>query len=250
LDNRNSRARFDQESGLGYAPQVSLGGFPDCASSGGVGLQRRGSVHCPRGRKLYTRSVSRGGAAKPEEPTSVTVTDIAGRVVTIKQPVERIILGEGRQMYVIAALEPEDPFERIVGWRDDLRTADLDTFNKYKEKYPDIVNIPQFGNPSSGEFSVEQALALEPDVFILNLGALEGAREVGLLDQLAEVGIPTVVIDYRQDPLTNTVPSTLLLGRILQQEERAQEVMDFYLQQVNQVYPHRQYRGAKTHSVH
>jgi iron complex transport system substrate-binding protein len=213
-----------------------LGAFLIAIALAGLGCSGEAAPAAQEGENSVQEVSGGGGAANPAEPASVTVTDIAGRTVTIKQPVERIILGEGRQMYIVAALEPDDPFKRIAGWRDDLRTADLDTFNKYKEKYPDIVNIPQFGDPSSGEFSVEQALALEPDVFILNLGALEGAREAGLLDQLAEVGVPTVVIDYREDPLANTLPSTLLLGRILQQEEKAQEVGDFYLQQVNQVY--------------
>jgi ABC-type Fe3+-hydroxamate transport system substrate-binding protein len=178
----------------------------------GLGCSGEAAPAVPEEADSIREAAARETAAEPTEPASVTATDIAGRTVTVRQPVERIILGEGRQMYIVAALEPDDPFQRIVGWRDDLRTADLDTFNKYREKYPDIVDIPQFGDPSGGEFSVEQAIALEPDVFILNLGALEGAREAGLIDQLAEVGIPTVVIDYRQAPLENTVPSTLLLG--------------------------------------
>ena len=70
----------------------------------------------------------------------------------------------------------------------------------------------------------------------LNLGGLERAREAGMIDQLAAVGIPVVVIDYRQFPLENTVPSTILLGRLFDQGERAQEIVDFYLQQVNIVY--------------
>ena len=70
----------------------------------------------------------------------------------------------------------------------------------------------------------------------LNLGNLARAEEAGLLDQLEAVGIPVVVGDYRQEPLENTVPSTILLGRLFGQEERAQEIVDFYLQQVNLVY--------------
>ena len=45
--------------------------------------------------------------------------------------------------------------------------------------------------------------------------------------------IPVVVIDYRQFPLENTVPGTILLGRLFGQEALAQEIVDFYLQQVN-----------------
>ena len=99
-----------------------------------------------------------------------------------------------------------------------------------------MADIPEFGSPYSGEFSVENAIALQADVVKLNLGGLERAKEAGMIDQLAAVGIPVVVIDYRQFPLENTVPSTILLGRLFDQEERAQKIVDFYLQQVNKVY--------------
>ena len=176
-------------------------------------------------------------AANPvEESGQIVLTDVAGRTVTVDMPVERVILGEGRQIYVVAALQPGNPFERIIGWRDDLRRADADTFNKYKELFPELEDIPEFGSPSSGEFSVEQAISLDADVVVLNLGSLERATEAGMIDQLEEVGIPVVVVDFRQEPLENTVPSMILLGRLFGEEERAQSIVDFYLQQVNLVY--------------
>ena len=186
--------------------------------------------------KMATGMAAETMNSAAQEPGSIVLTDVAGRTVEVDLPVERVILGEGRQIYIVAALQPGDPFERIIGWRDDLRRADADTYNKYKELYPDIGDIPEFGSPASGEFSVEQAIALDADVLTLNLGSLARAEEAGLIDQLAEVGIPVVVVDYRQEPLENTVPSTILLGRLFGQEERAQEIVDFYLQQVNQVY--------------
>lgn len=174
-------------------------------------------------------------AAEPE-PDSIILTDIAGRTVTIEMPVERIILGEARQIYIAAALQPGNPFNKIVGWRSDLRQFDADTYKKYLERYPQVADIPEFGSPYSGDFSVEKAISLDTDVVTLNLGGLDRARESGMIDQLTAVGIPVVVIDYRQFPLENTVPSTILLGRLFGEEERAQEIVDFYLQQVNKVY--------------
>jgi iron complex transport system substrate-binding protein len=125
-----------------------------------------------------------------EESGSIVLTDIAGRTVTIEKPVERVILGEGRQIYIVAALQPGNPFNRLVGWRNDLRLFDADTFNKYKELFPEVADIEEFGSPYSGEFSVERAIALDADVVTLNLGGLERAKEAGMIDQLAAVGIP------------------------------------------------------------
>ena len=52
---------------------------------------------------------------------TVTITDVAGREVSVKVPAEKLILGEGRLIYGLATLDSEDPFQRVVGWRDDLK---------------------------------------------------------------------------------------------------------------------------------
>jgi iron complex transport system substrate-binding protein len=90
------------------------------------------------------------------------VTDVVGRVVTVKRDSQRILLGEGRQLYLVAALEPEDPFKRIVGWPDDFRTTDLVAYDQYKAKFPQMAQIPIFGSPSSASFSVEKAIEVRP----------------------------------------------------------------------------------------
>ncbi|MDE2686865.1 MAG: ABC transporter substrate-binding protein [Chloroflexota bacterium] len=186
--------------------------------------------------KAVSEALSESAVGKVVEPASFVLTDVAGRTVTIQPPVERIILGEGRQIYIAAALQPGNPFNNIVGWRNDLRLYDADAYSKYVQLFPEIEDIEEFGSPYSGDFSVERAIAVGADVVTLNLGGLARAREAGTLEQLSEAGIPVVVIDYRQEPLENTVPSTYLLGRLLGQEERAQGIVDFYLQQVNLVY--------------
>ena len=209
----------------------------ESASQGVTSQEMESSVAKAVAEALSTQEAERQAAMQAEQkPDSIVLTDIAGRTVTIDMPVERIILGEARQIYIAAALQPGNPFNKIVGWRNDLRRFDADTYNKYMEIFPEVADIPEFGSPYSGEFSVENAIALQADVVTLNLGGLERAKEAGMIDQLAAVGIPVVVIDYRQFPLENTVPSTILLGRLFGQEERAQEIVDFYLQQVNKVY--------------
>lgn len=67
------------------------------------------------------------GAARAAAP--LRLTDIAGREVTVNAPVRRMILGEGRQTYAVAALDRDNPFARVVGWRDDFRKADFDGYS-------------------------------------------------------------------------------------------------------------------------
>ena len=175
-------------------------------------------------------------SAAPAAQTVITVTDVVGRSVSVKAPVERVILAEGRQTYITASLDSDNPFKRVVGWADDLRTADYDSYVKYQQKFPDLVNIPIFGSPQSGSFSVEKAVELQPDVVTFSLDSYSAARDSGLIDTLAKVGIPSVIIDFRQQPLETTVPSILLLGRLYGREPQAQAVVDFYTQQVNLVF--------------
>lgn len=168
--------------------------------------------------------------------TTIEITDIAGRVVEVNYPVKNMILGESRQIYVIAPLEREDPFARIAGWKDDFYRFDNVNYEQYLAKFPEMADIPIFGDPKKGEFSVEQAILLDPDVVILNLGVRTAVEEVGFIDQLAEVGIPVVFIDYRERPMENTIASTQIVGRMLGRETEAEEVVSFYKEKMNRVY--------------
>ncbi|EKF64514.1 hypothetical protein B194_2679 [Serratia plymuthica A30] len=57
---------------------------------------------------------------------STVITDVSGRKVEIPGEVKRIILGEGRQIYLLAAFDTDAPFKRVEGWRDDFPKADYD----------------------------------------------------------------------------------------------------------------------------
>ncbi|GKW50807.1 ABC transporter substrate-binding protein [Halomonas sp. NCCP-2165] len=152
----------------------------------------------------------------------ITVTDIAGREVTLEAPVERMILGEGRQIYLLGALQPEDPFAGVVGWREDFSQADPDNYAVYAERFPELEEIPTFGGFKDGTFDVEQAAALAPDVVLMNLEARTATEDAGYDDKLAELGIPIVYVDFREDPLAHTLPSMRLMGQLLGEEADAE----------------------------
>jgi hypothetical protein len=103
---------------------------------------------------------------------------VLGRKVEVEAPVRRVILGEGRQMYFVAALDKDAPFKRVVGWRDDLPKADPDSYKAYLARYPEIAKLPSFGGMKEGAFDIEQAIALKPDVLFLNVEAKIASDEV------------------------------------------------------------------------
>ncbi|MDX5434073.1 MAG: ABC transporter substrate-binding protein [Halomonas sp.] len=157
----------------------------------------------------------------------VTLTDIAGREITLEVPVERVILGEGRQVYLLGALQPEDPFNRVVGWREDFSQADPDNYARYAAKFPELEALPTFGGFKEGTFDVEQAASLNPDVVLMNLEAKAATEEAAYDQKLAELGIAIVYVDFREDPLRHTIPSMRLLGQLLGEEEDAEAFIEF-----------------------
>ena len=167
--------------------------------------------------------------------SQTTVTDLVGRQVQVTVPVERVVLASARDLHNFAPVEGVNPLERIVGWGPDLKLNDQDTYLKYKEKFPQIDNIPEIGYHLKGTFSVEKVISLEPDVVIFPLWCAESEGVTEDIARLEEAGIPSVVIDYWKDPLGNSTQSTLLLGTLLGKEKRAQEIVDFCEGQVNEV---------------
>jgi len=164
----------------------------------------------------------------------IKVVDVAGRSVEIPHGAKRVILGEGRLMYSIAVLDKEKPFENIVGWKDDLIKYDPDAFRKFRALDPVKVDaIKDFGSPYSGDFSIETALELKTDLVILNLGSLFKAQESGVIDNLGKAGVPVIFVDFRKHPSENTIPSLQLLGRAFAKEDKANEFVDFYRQQLS-----------------
>jgi len=164
-------------------------------------------------------------AAEPK----VTVSDVTGRQVEVRAPVRKVILGEGRQIYFVAALDTDNPFGRVVGWRDDFEKADLDGYRDYLARYPAITKLPTFGGSKEGTFDIEQAVALAPDVMIMNVEAKTATDDAKLTEKLAKVGIPVVFVDFRDKPFENTEPSMRLIGRLFGTTRTSEQKRDLLI---------------------
>jgi iron complex transport system substrate-binding protein len=165
----------------------------------------------------------------------VTVTDVLGRHVQVPVPAPRILLDGARMLYTTALLNPRDPTAGIVGWPDDLKQNDPDTWNAYLAKFPAMGAIPITGQLYDGSFSVERAVSLRPDVFVVSAANFGAAQDAGTIDRLASLGVPTVVVDYFVDPLKNTLPSIELMGRLTGHDDAARRYADYYRGQLDMV---------------
>ncbi|MEI5678250.1 ABC transporter substrate-binding protein [Mesorhizobium sp. CGMCC 1.15528] len=174
-------------------------------------------------------------AAWPALADKITVKDVTGRDVQVEAPVQHIILGEGRQIYFLAALEKDAPFKHVVGWRDDLPKADPESYAAYLAKYPDIAKLPTFGGMKDGTFDIEQAVALKPDVILMNIDAKTATEEGGYIEKLAKVGIPLVYVDFREKPMENTEPSMRIMGKLMGKEDVAEDFIKFRADSIKRV---------------
>lgn len=163
----------------------------------------------------------------PALADKISLKDVTGRDVEVDVPVKNIILGEGRQIYFLAALDKEAPFEHVVGWRDDLPKADPETYAAYLAKYPEIAKLPTFGGMKDGTFDIEQAVALKPDVILMNIDAKTATEEAGYIEKLGKVGIPLVYVDFREKPMENTEPSMRVMGKLMGKEQLAEDFIKF-----------------------
>lgn len=152
---------------------------------------------------------------------SRVITDLAGRQVSVPDHVSRVILGEGRLLYTLAALQPENPFAHVVGWRGELIEYDADTWALYRAHFPQAADLPIFGKAAAGEFSVEQALALKPQVIIFDRAAYAPLRAQRALDLLEAAGVTVVFVDFLTKPDQHMAPSIRVMGQLFEAEERA-----------------------------
>lgn len=177
----------------------------------------------------------RNALAAEADPALGSVTDLLGRQVKVHLPVRRVILGEGRQLYLVAALDTQNPIERIVGWRKDLIQSDPDTYGAYLRKFPEIAKIPTFGGFEDGTFDIEQAISQRPDVIILNIEAQHATEDARYIEKLDALGIPVVYVDFRNNPMQNTEPTMRLFGQLFGKQARAEAFIDFRNQQIRRV---------------
>lgn len=154
---------------------------------------------------------------------------MAGRTVTIDRPVERFVISEGRYIPLLALLRPQSPVQGLVGMMSTLGWTQPGLEAQLFARFPEARDIPLFGHKSADSVSVERIIDLKPEVAIFGLSDHgPGAQNAELIAQLEAAGIAVLFIDFRLDPVNNTLPSIELIGRVLGAEDRANGYTAFY----------------------
>lgn len=159
-------------------------------------------------------SDSKTEASEPEETAyPVTVTDQAGREVTIEKEPEKLVSGYYISTSLLIALGLEDKLAGIE--------AKADTRPIYALSAPELLELPSVG--TAKEFDLEGCAALDPDIVILPLKLQDTA------DTLEELGIKALVVNPEDQELLNETIS--LIGTASNTKDRAQALLDFTAEQ-------------------
>jgi iron complex transport system substrate-binding protein len=165
---------------------------------------------------------------------SITVTDLAGRRATLKQPVKRIVLVRGRDIYALGLLLGSEIQKRLVAWGPDLELYDEDSYRTFIEHHPQLADVPKLGSVYQDGVSVEKVLALAPDLVVVDTFMID--RGYTCIKRLEEAGLPVLFLDFSEDPYRNPQRSIELLGRVLQEEDRAKDIVTFIDAELDRVF--------------
>ena len=130
-------------------------------------------------------------AAVSNQAAAITVEDFAGREVTLEQPAQRIV---ALAPHIVENLYSAGAGERLVG---------VVSYSNYPAQ---AIEIPEVG--SYNAFSLEQIIALQPDLVVM-WGSGNGMQT---LDKLQALGIPVYVSELRQ--LADVPHSIRRLGQL------------------------------------
>jgi iron complex transport system substrate-binding protein len=162
----------------------------------------------------------------------ITVTDLAGRHVTLPQAPQRIVLQDSNDLLSLALLERESPLARVVAWDNNLASSDPALWKVVSERWPEATRIREIDFPQSGQLDIESLLRTHPDLIVARLEARPAIENTVLDSVLQRLGIALIYVDSELDPLVNVPRSVELLGQVLDRGEQARAYLDVYRQQL------------------
>lgn len=170
--------------------------------------------------------------AMPAWADNITVTDTMGRTVQVPEDPQRVLLGFYFEDFM--AVAGVEGYDRVVaisketwaGWRS-LQ------WQTYAAAIPRLNDLADVGEVDSGTFSLEAAVAAQPDVALLAAWQYKALGETA--DRLEAAGIPVVVLDYNAQTVAKHIQSTEILGQIMGAEERAAQLADEYADAVGAI---------------
>ncbi|CAG8998670.1 MAG: hypothetical protein CENE_00625 [Candidatus Celerinatantimonas neptuna] len=165
----------------------------------------------------------------------LTITDMAGRKVTIQSEPKHIVLQDGRDVLMLALLDRENPFKRIVAWNNNIERNDQGLWKQLIKQWPQASHILDMKFGDSGQLNLEEVMTKQPNLLIAELRAKPALEQGGVIKMLAKLDIPVVFVDTSEHSIKDAPRSVELLGKIFNQESRGQAYFNFYEKHLKRV---------------
>lgn len=154
-------------------------------------------------------------AGKHEQRLSfpVTVTDGAGKEITIAKKPKRIVSLMPSNTEIVFALGAGDSVVGVIDW----------------DNYPkEVLSIEKIGGL---DFNVEKVMSLEPDLVLASASSMSNANG---FKQLASVGIPVVVVQDAKS-FNEVFDSISLIGKVVGAEDKASDIVHNMKEKLSQI---------------
>lgn len=156
----------------------------------------------------------------------ITVTDLDGRTVTLDDVPDRVALGFYYEDY-LAVTGPAGADKLVALSRAPWADWRPGQWKAYTAVFPELESLPDFGNTDDNTFSVEALIAAKPEVAILASWQTASLGEP-VVRQIEDAGIKVVAIDYNAQTLERHLLSTRVLGAVMGEPERAEQLSAMY----------------------
>jgi iron complex transport system substrate-binding protein len=134
----------------------------------------------------------------------------------------------------MSALLGTEVADYLSSWDGGLEKFRFDMYEEYRSKIPALANVPVVSGIEYNDFNLEKLIQLKPDVVIWTLGVREQAKEIAE-PAFAAAGIPIVYIDYHAETIENHTKTARLMGQLFGKEERAEELIKFYVDNMDTI---------------
>lgn len=159
---------------------------------------------------------------------NTTITDMAGRTVTIPNQINTVVATDPPMTTIIYMLAPE----KLGGLNFQWTTEEIEYV---PQQYQDLPNIGGWYGSNTGNY--EQFIATNPDIIIESISEL-GGDNTTIEDQQEKFGtIPLIAVTDNTD-VTKINQTIQFIGQIIGEEDQANKLCQFnnkYLDKINQI---------------
>ncbi|RDB64673.1 hypothetical protein C1878_02205 [Gordonibacter sp. 28C] len=149
-----------------------------------------------------------------QEPAEQTITDMAGREVTIPAHPTKIMGAANPDGIMLYSIDPE----LLTGWTFDLSADAKQYLDATAASLPKITSVSKWEDPNK-----EEILSMDPDFIFVTVDLSN--TDMALYDDLtAQTGVPVVVGDAE---LANLDDTYRFLGTILDQKEQCDKLAGY-----------------------